>query len=701
MTVPLDDLNPEQRQAVLYDGPSLMVMAGPGSGKTRVVTRRIAYRILEGHTPPSRILAVTFTNRAAHEMSNRVQALVEGGPRVPIGTFHWMCAGILRRRIAVLGYRPDFRLLKPWEARKLLQSLLSEDRADSSASLSSLAEAVSGLKSGVDMERLVERSGIAAERLRHVAGAYARALRAHNALDLDDLPLLAAAVLREHPHLRGLCRAAIDELLVDEYQDTNAVQQELVELLAPQRGTVVVVGDEDQAIYGWRHADARGFQRFQQAFPAGEVVVLQRSYRHHKFVARAANELIARHPNRTQKAIHTELPAGERPVCFVAVDERDEAEWIADEIGRLAAAGKVAWEDIAILYRINAQSRALEEALIQRNIPYRVLSGHSFYARPHIQRVLAYLRLALDRDDDAAAALLVRTVPGMGAARIEELRNRATGDGISLVTALAAVDRMTTFPHKVRLALAALGTQISGVAAVRKGPLSSAVDAALEAAERGLDEEGLLTESVHEDFGELRSMTRAHQQGRGTLRTLTDRLALDVRENNVPHGVNLLSLHSAKGLEYRVVFLSGLEEGVLPHARSLPRAEDVEEERRLCYVGMTRAKEILYLSYAQARLLGGRATTGQPSRFIREIGLHNMALKVSTAKRVKPRLATAGAGDRVYHAHWGAGTVEQVDGTGLDMVTTVLFDTGGRRRLQLCHAPLTLHREGPADVAAG
>lgn len=701
MAMLLDDLNSEQRRAVVYDGSSLVVVAGPGSGKTRVVTRRIAHRILGRDTAARRILAVTFTNRAAREMVSRVQMLVGSPFSVPIGTFHWMSAGILRRRIGVLGYRPDFRVLHPWEARTLMQSLVSDGGRNADVPLFSMLDAVSGLKSGVGVEPLAQRAGISPERLRHVADAYAQALRGNNALDLDDLPFLAATVLREYPRIRERCQATIDELLVDEYQDTNAVQQELVQLLAPPAGTVAVVGDEDQAIYGWRHADASGFKRFRETFPATEVVMLQRSYRHRKFVARAANALMSVDRNRTEKTIRTELPAGERPVCFVALDERDEAEWIADEIGRIVSPGELSWNDIAVLYRINAQSRALEDALVRRNVPYHVLSSHGFYARAHVQMVIAFLRLALDRDDNVAAELLLNSIPGMGSRRVTDVRAWAEVHGVSLVGALSTAEQIPRLPYKVRLALMAMRGRIDGVWAIRKGSLVGGVEAAIQAAERGLTEDGLLTESMLEDFGEFRSVAHAHHVARGTLRSLADTLVLGEPAHDSRDGVHLMSLHSAKGLEYSAVFVCGLEEGLLPHARSLHRLEDVEEERRLCYVGMTRAKEYLYLSYARARLLGGRTASTQSSRFIREIGLHNMALKVSMAKRPKPRIATASEGDRVHHTHWGAGTVERVEGTGQETLTTILFDTAGRRRLQLCHAPLSLERESPSDVSAG
>jgi DNA helicase-2/ATP-dependent DNA helicase PcrA len=701
MESPLDGLNLAQQCAVEFEGPALLVAAGPGSGKTRVVTRRIAYRILDRNLRPDRMLAMTFTNRAAREMSARVQSMVDTEARIPIGTFHWTCAGILRRHIRALGYRSDFRLLQPWDARKLLQTILPVGDGRAGASLSLATEVVSGLKSGVEIESLAMRHSTPVERLRRIADEYQRALRGHNALDLDDLPYLAATILRENAHIRDRCRGAIDELLVDEYQDTNIVQQEVVELLAPPHGTVVVVGDEDQAIYGWRHADVRGFRRFKDAFPSALVLTLERSYRHHKYVARAANALIAHDENRLNKSIHTQLPAGDPPICFVAADEHDEAEWITGEIERLTAVDRLRWNDIAILYRINAQSRALEDALVRRNVPYRVLSGRSFYAREHVQRVYAYLRLALDTADDAAAELLLKSIPGLGDSRMAELRHWAEEHEGTLVTAMSSALGIPRFPQTLRSALQVRHERILEVADLRKSSLRHVVDAAVQAAESDLENEGMLTESVVEDFGELRAVVRLHQARRGTLRSLLDNSTLDHMASDSSDGVHVMSLHSAKGLEYRAVFMAGVEEGLLPYARSQQRLANVDEERRLCYVGMTRAKEMLYLSYAQARLLGGRGATGQPSRFIQEIGLHNMVLKVTTAKRIKPRLGTTRTGDRVRHTRWGAGTVERVEGTGRDTLTTILFDVGERRRLQLCHAPLSIDGESPPDVSTG
>ena len=693
-------LNSEQAEAVRFTGPALLVAAGPGSGKTRVITYRIAYSILTRRIEPRRILAVSFTNRASREMAVRLKALLGPDVHVPVGTFHWMCAGILRRHIGVLGHRSDFRVLQPSEARKILHPLLPETKT-AGLPVATWADALSGLKSGLSVEQQAERSGIEPHVIAAVAETYARALRERNALDLDDLPCLALTVLREHPHVRQRCRSAVTELLVDEYQDTNRVQQELVELLAPAPGTVVVVGDEDQAIYGWRHADAGGFERFRRAFPHCETVTLEESYRHHKFVARAANALIAHNANRTAKEIKTHLPAGERTVCFVAADERDEADWIAQEAQRLASGADLSDSDIAVLYRVNAQSRILEDAFVRHSVPYRVLSGRSFYIRPHVQRVVAYLRLALDDGDDAAAGALVDSLPGIGVVRGSEVRDWAAARGESLLDACRMGGPDQRFPRRVREALQSVAADVEAVRARRSGPVVSTVAEAIRMAEQSLDAAGLLTDAVVDDLAELRSIAEIHAAARGTLRSLVESLAIDSPESAADDGVHLMSLHAAKGLEYRVVFLCGLEEGVLPHERASRRRDSIEEERRLCYVGMTRAMQRLYLSYAQMRLQSGQRSAGGPSRFIKEIGLQNMVVRVSSASQRKPRLSGVAVGERVRHIRWGSGTVELVQGTGHDTLITVAFDLVGRKRLQLCHAPLSHLAEGGHDVAAG
>lgn len=567
--------------------------------------------------------------------------------------------------------------------------------------ISLVGAAISAMKSGIEVELAAARNSIDLDQLRSAAEAYQRALSSANALDLDDLPFLAVRLLREHLDIRLQCQAVIEELMIDEYQDTNPVQQELVGLLAPPGGTVTVVGDEDQSIYGWRHASADGFVRFQTAFPGTETVMLQQSYRHCKFVARAADALMSHGHNRTKKSITTELPAGERPVCFSALDARDEADWIARQIVRLTTSKKLKWDEIAVLYRINAQSRALEDAMVRSGIPYRVLTGRSFYARIHVQAVVAYLRLSIDPDDDIAAQRLLEAVSGVGPGRILGVRAWAELHGVHLVAALSAVNDIPRLPSRVRTSLKALEERLQGVGALRKGALLPVVAEAIRAAQRGLEAQGLFTESVREDFDELLSIARVHGAGRGTLRSLTDRFAFEEPAGDAVGEVHLISLHGAKGLEYRAVFVAGLEEGVLPHARSLQRSEDIEEERRLCYVGMTRARETLHLSYAQARLVGSHQTTGRPSRFIKEIGLQNMTLQTSSAKRLRPRFLEVGLGDRVHHTRWGPGTVRLVEGSGADTLVTVRFDVGRQRRVQLCRAPLSRLDERPLDVADG
>ncbi|HEX6508973.1 MAG TPA: ATP-dependent helicase, partial [Chloroflexota bacterium] len=466
-------------------------------------------------------------------------------------------------------------------------------------------------------------------------------------------------------------------------------------------GSVIVVGDEDQAIYAWRHADARGVARFLQAFPAASLVSLERSYRHSKHIARAATALIQHNTQRAPRRIRTERAAGPRPVCYGAADERDEAEWVAGEISRLASEEGVAWQDIAVLYRVNAQSRAIEDILLRRSIPYRILSGRSFYAQPEVQRASVYLRLATDSTDDEAMRRLLSGVMGMGSTRLTLLQTSAERRGLSLYAFLDSGDQMPSLPAAVRARLASLADRAQRVVARRRESLIDVVGEAISAVGEELAAEGRDSDTALDDLDELLSLARRYHAGRGTLREFVDALALDTGTDSSPAGVNLISLHAAKGLEFSTVFLVGLEEGLLPHRRSLERREDVDEERRLCYVGMTRARDRLYLSYAQMRMLAGSGVTGQPSRFIGEIGPQNMVLKISRTAQLKPRLPEVGPGDRVMHPRWGAGTVERVEGQGRDTLTTIHFDRAGRQRLQLCHAPLSLLTQGSSHVAAG
>lgn len=694
---PLAELNPQQRAAVLHVGSPLLVVAGPGSGKTRVLAHRIAYRIRCAGLEPQSVMAITFTNRAARELRGRVDELLLSPSPVRTGTFHWMCNGLLRRYADRIGYRRSFTVLRPSESRDILRQTMGT--ADAGLPLRSVVSAISAYKNGSNLASEAERFALPMDRLRAISSVHADALRKLGAMDLDDLLWQGARLLREDEHVRRLCRTSLAELLVDEYQDTNPVQHELLHLLEPIEGDLVVVGDEDQSIYGWRQASTGSSAQFLREFPCARVLTLNDTYRSTKHILRAASTMISHNRDRSPKLLRTKNPAGDKPICYVAQDEKDEASWIAREICRLVESPVLRFDSFAVLYRINAQSRAIEDALMSASVPYRVLSGQRFYDRPEIQTVTSLLRLTLDAGDDVAASFLLQQIAGVGAARLERLKQLASAEGRPLAQAFVSPELTTSMPTRVRDDIAQTGNHINRLRELRHTSLVEVVDSAIEMTACSLQggDDPDSRESERDDLEELRSVVRNLGRGRMTLRQLVDRLSLD-SEGDRERGdaVSLLSLHAAKGLEFPVVFLAGLEDGLLPHRRSLETDREIEEERRLCYVGLTRAKSLLNLSYAHTRALAGQDFAAAPSRFLREMGPANTRLKVSTQLHVRPRLHAVAAGERVRHARWGDGTVTASEGVGRETLVTIAFDGGNSHRMQLCHAPLArLAKESP------
>lgn len=677
----LSGLNAAQRAAVEHEGAPLLVLSGPGTGKTRVITHRVAYRITQG-TPVEGILGLTFTNRAASEMRVRLGEMLGREVPVRIGTFHWAAQALLRRYADRLGIRRDFRLLTGSEARRVLAGVVNRPPTEGAR----IPTAVSAVKNGSLLRDAAREAGLDARDLESVTARYDAALRAAGALDLDDLLSLSVRLLRSDDAVRARCRRPYRDLLIDEYQDTNPVQQEFVRLMAPESRRVVAVGDEDQAIYAWRQAGSRTAARFLDDFPDAEIIRLEESYRSSKQILRAAGALIAHNPGRLGLHLRTRNPAGDRVTCYVADHEVEEAEWIAAEIAREVEGG-TADHQIAVLYRTNAQSRAIEDALMRRGIRYHVHAGRRFYERPEIRAAAAWLRLTLGRDEEAAR-YLTASVTGIGPARLAVLIDLAAGGPLEETWA-----RPRGVPQRVAEDLVALSSALGEMRSARGEPLAVLVERAtaraLSFAARGVDQD-----AARENLGELQSVVR--EMGRVSLRDLIDRLQLSSEPGG--EGVALMTLHAAKGLEFDVVFMAGLEEGVLPHHRSVARSEGVEEERRLCYVGMTRARRRLALSHTHMRFLGGRALLGERSRFVAEMG-RNVSLQLSPRRRAKPRLASVHPGERVSHPRWGNGTVVAVEGAGRDTLVTIEFEASTRRRIQLCHAPLT--RLESADALAG
>jgi DNA helicase-2/ATP-dependent DNA helicase PcrA len=622
----LDGLNPAQRQAVVHRGGPLIVVAGAGSGKTRVLTRRVAHLVATGDARPHEILAITFTNKAADEMRDRVVRLL--GHRADgmwVFTFHSACARLLRREAEHVGYPRSFSIYDAEDSRRLIDAAaealgLDVKRFGGKAighRLSALKAALVDPSEAADQARdLVER------RVAQVYAEYQRRLEQAAAVDFDDLIGFVVRLFRERPEVLERYRERFRQVLVDEYQDTNHAQNELVVMLGAH-GNVCVVGDTDQSIYGWRGADFRNLLDFKAAFPDATEVRLEQNYRSTQRILDAANALIAHNTERIDKALFSDLGPGVPPRRYRALDEADEAAWVAAEIQRLERDEGIRLGEVAVFYRVNVQSRALEEEFAARGIPYRVIGSLRFYDRREVRDVLAYLRVAINPADELALARIAN-VPrrGLGAVSLERLRAFAREHACTLSEALVFAEEAGLVGRALAGAkeLLEVLTDLEGALQLGRGP-GELVELVLERtgylemleAEDPLGEEGRVA-NVQELLGVARSFDRVD--------AMLEAIALVSDADNVDPSVgavSLMTLHVAKGLEFDAVFIVGLEEGVFPLWRSLDEPSQLEEERRLCYVGVTRAKRFLYLCHAVERTLFGRSTVAMPSRFLDEM----------------------------------------------------------------------------------
>ena len=743
-------LNPQQDAAVRHPGGPLLVLAGAGSGKTRVLTARIAHLIRERGVAPSRIFAVTFTNKAAGEMRARVAALLGADPRgLWIGTFHSLSARLLRREAALLGFGPNFTIYDQDDSESFIKRLLEQRGHSPKANPPRAIHAIiSGAKNrmvlpeelGASADGPLER--VAAE----IYAGLGPALRQANAMDFDDLLLFPLTLFAEHPERLAYWQRRFDHVLVDEFQDTNAAQYRLVKQLAMEHRNLCVVGDDDQAIYGWRGADVRHMLSFQQDFPGTTLIKLEQNYRSTQVILDAANGIIAENARRLGKTLFTAKPGGEPVTLLTAADERDEAEWLASELSRRAADGDVAYEGMAILYRTNAQSRPLEEAFRFRGIPYRLVGAVSFYERREVKDVLAYLRLMANPADDEAFARIVN-VPrrGIGDASFTPLVRAATQWGKPLLETARAAERIPELRPNVRAAFAAVAALIDDLRA-RHGQVDPAtaleqVVVAVGYAQYLADEgpEGVeRLENVEEliagaaawaetaaDGDEAGDEAGEGEKGPTLIERYLTQAALVAsadQSTGDPTGVTLMTVHMAKGLEWPVVTLAGLEDGLFPLARSASEPGGLEEERRLCYVGLTRAREKLYLSWARTRYRTGRLELSEPSRFLEALPAGALEERSTTpqwdrgargmrgaarggrvqrpapaeldweveASQDAPRYAT---GERVRHRKFGGGVVRAVSGSGRELKVTVEFDDQEIGTKQLLVAYAGLERE--------
>ncbi|HAP9141514.1 TPA: DNA helicase PcrA [Enterococcus faecium] len=734
----LNGMNPRQKEAVLHtDGP-LLLMAGAGSGKTRVLTHRIAYLIEEKEVNPWNILAITFTNKAAKEMKERVNAiLASGGEDVWVSTFHSMCVRILRRDVDFIGYNRNFTIIDSSEQLTLMKRILKElnidpKKYDPRSILGTISQAKNSLQTPQDFAKM--QGSYYEEIAAKCYAAYQKELQYNQCMDFDDLIMNTIRLFEEHPDSLTYYQNKFHYIHVDEYQDTNHAQYTLVNLLAGRFRNLCVVGDADQSIYGWRGADMQNILDFEKDYPDAAVILLEQNYRSTKNILSAANQVIENNSNRKPKNLWTENKEGNKITYYRADNERDETRFIVDRMQEEIRSNHRNYGDFAILYRTNAQSRVMEETLLKANIPYKMVGGHKFYDRKEIKDILAYLNVLANPQDSISFERIVNSPKrGIGPGSIEKLRSFASLHEWPLLEAAQNVD-LANIGGKAGQQLGAFGEMIQEVTQMiqyltvteltkevldRSGYLEDLkIQNTLETQARieNLEEFLTVTQEFDKQFEQQNEEDADAPEEKLTV-FLND-LALVSDIDNLEEDasqVTLMTLHAAKGLEFPVVFLIGLEEGVFPLSRALMEESELEEERRLAYVGITRAEEALYLTNAFSRTLYGRTQYNRPSRFVEEIdqelleieGMRPTPKKTPVfAKKtaysykqpetavVPSKSATGGEnnnwkpGDKVKHKKWGLGTVVRVSGTSKDLELDVAFPSQGVKRLLAAFAPI-------------
>jgi len=737
----LEGLNPEQQKAVAHAGSPLLVVAGAGSGKTRVLTRRIAYIMARREVRPYEILAITFTNKAAGEMKERVADLV--GPIAKsmwVSTFHSSCVRMLRQEVERLGYSSTFSIYDSADSQKLISRVMETLNLDSKRyPARQFQHLISNAKNELQTpyEYLSKATNQFETIVADVYTMYEKRLQQANAMDFDDLIMKTVQVLQKHPEAKARFRSRFRHILVDEYQDTNHAQYALIKELTGTEGDgfpiaeLCVVGDADQSIYGFRGATIRNILQFEVDYPNATTVLLEQNYRSTQNILNAANAVITKNESRKEKNLWSDAGSGAPLIGYVAESEYDEAEFIKSEIRSLQDLGQSNPGDTAVFYRTNAQSRIFEEIFMRAAIPYKVVGGLRFYERKEVKDLLAYLRVLANPDDEVSLRRIINLPKrGIGDRALEEVEAFASAQGISFWNALLRVNEATGVPNKAAQSIATFTQMLIALQTLVEAKTKPSV--IIEAV---LEQSGLMTELENskdpqdevrvENLQELVSASMEYEERpfeeisedeEISLSGFLEKVSLVADADEIPDGedhggvVTLMTLHTAKGLEFPTVFLTGMEDGIFPHARTLDDPREIEEERRLAYVGLTRAEKRLYISRAEYRLTFGSPRYNPASRFLDEIpaeliewknetrsSFSPSAIKKSRLPSTPPPRATGkkstamelAVGQRVSHDTFGLGTVVALAGDGDKAEATINFGQYGDKRLLLRYAPVT------------
>lgn len=728
----IQGLNPQQKEAVLHTEGPLLVLAGAGSGKTRVLTHRIAYLIEEKGVAPYNILSITFTNKAAREMKERIESII--GPRALdtwTGTFHACCVRILRREIERIGFDRNFVIYDTGDQETLIKDCLNQlQYNEKNFPPKSVLSEISRAKDELiypENYRVIAGSDFRLKKVANLYTLYQKKLKANNALDFDDIIMHTLKIFSENPEVLDYYQRKFKYILVDEYQDTNTAQYMLVSMLGEKHHNVCVVGDDDQSIYGWRGANVRNILDFEKDFKGCKVIKLEQNYRSTENILNAANHVIKNNNGRKEKTLWTNNSEGDRVQVYEAADEREEAWYTANAIKKEVNSGLRKYGDFAILYRINAQSRVFEDAFIKNGVPYRIIGGHKFYDRKEIKDIIAYLRVIQNPNDDISLKRIIN-VPkrGIGKVTVDRAEQLAIRNGVSIYSILIQADN---FPELSRAAsklkaftekLARFRTMTSYTELIEWIKMVIEECGIIQELEREATVEAKTRiENIREFQSVAVEFVQNSEDGTPTLEDFLAHISLVADVDNLteePDRVVLLTMHSAKGLEFPVVFLAGMEEGLFPSSRSIGEESEMEEERRLCYVGITRAREKLYLTSAKSRMLFGNTTYQRSSRFLDEIpnelldypeikpirednnganslkqvmGLDTWKQRTASfvqAQEIEPCNIAVGA--RVIHKKFGEGTVTKKVPEGSDFKLEINFDAYGMKRLMASFAKL-------------